>query len=466
MVKNKKGWCLAAGLVLGVVFLFGGCQRDTRETDERAEQMEIAEEELNQAVYTGTTKFMEQSDAEIAYDFSSVKDGKAQSRGTLEDADAALYNGASCTVDSDYGSMLVLSGGRTGDSPYAALPQGTFDKLSEFSVMMNVQLADPDHFYHLFCINGGEAKNFSISVSGKKMITSFQAAPGREVKKTVVKFSRNRTGEWLHFAVVVRNMPDNYYADTYVDGELAGSFCFDGYGISDLGQGQEAWIGKPPADNKYLKGRVADFRLYFHPMEAKEIKSIYSESFDRLQSIGFAKRLKKTMLGKNTSTKRVIFNLKFPDTYEGYPVQWAFDNTDGIVKKSGQVTLDEEKVKKVKVTAIFAGHMAEYTIKVQPRSKWAKMVLSIAADHVVFKNSRHIKKDIQLPNSVKAGTELVAVQWESDHPAVISDTDSDNVPKGTVTRKKLAKEVTLTGVFTYEGESLTKKYHLRVKAKE
>jgi len=463
IMRSKLGLCIA-GFLFSFSMFCTGCSHDTRQTDERAEKMEIAEEELNSAEYTGDTLFMEESDAELAYDFSVIEEDKIKSRGTLDNADATLNNGAFCTVDRDYGSMLTLTGGSQKGSPYVSLPEGVLNKVTEFTVTMNVQITGKETIYYPFSFGGSNVRHFAVAVGTDKVVTSFQAALDAEEKSSEVAFARERTGQWIHIAAVVRNTPDNYYADTYVDGELAGSFCFDGYGISDLGTDREAVIGKPLRGAGYLEGNIADFRMYFHPMEADEIKTLYYESFERLQSSGFAERLGNALLGENTSFEQVIFDLKLPKRYEGYPVEWKVDTSNGAVRKNGKVVLSEKK-KIAVVTAAYSGKTTEYTITVPAKKNKKKALLTIAADKISIPNSDHIEENIILPVQIKVGNKKVKIQWKSSDRSVVSDRNQGDVKRGFVTRKNTDRDIMMKATFSCGGESLSRRYPLHVMAK-
>lgn len=92
--------------------------------------------------------------------------------------------------------------------------------------------------------------------------------------------------------------------------------------------------------------------------------------------------------------------------------------------------------------------------------------LQRVADRFSIPNAERIKGNISLPSEING----VTVAWSSDHEDIISPKSVTkdgytDAPAGVVTRQAEDTKVTLTAVFSKDGQSVTKTYPLTVKAK-
>lgn len=251
----KRRRLIIAGILLGMLICTFGCgkrsQKTTGETVKAVEGEEVLEENM----------------PEIFYDFETEH---VINLGTKEMEQAQLVNDAYCVKKGKKEGVLKLN-----NNSYLSLPAGAFDNISELTIAAKVQVNASREDSYLFLLGNSNTRYFSISLNKNSVTTAFSAADYTEEKIKTVSFSEERTKQWIYIVVTVKNSAKAYTAETYIDGELAGSLSFDGYALEDIGTEQECSIGKSKEGVSFFDGCVADFYVWFRAMTEEEIKELY-----------------------------------------------------------------------------------------------------------------------------------------------------------------------------------------------
>lgn len=254
--------------------------------------------------------------------------------------DGTLSGGASWSTASNGAGAVELDGA----SGYVEMPDGVLTDSADVSVSTNVYIdaasANPFWIFtfgsSLDPTTAAGTKYFGLLTDRGGNTRATISTDRWSAEQNAAKGSALASGVWKNVAVTISGSTMTFYEDGNKIAENT-NVTLD---PKDIEETIANFIGKPayPGD-RYLKGRVSDFRLYDRALTADEVKTVWMESLTDGEAVQAVKD--GLDLGDTTA---VITNMTLPTTFPaGVSVTWSSDQEE-VLGADGTVTrpVDED----------------------------------------------------------------------------------------------------------------------------
>jgi len=348
------------------------------------------------------------------------------------------------------------------------MPNGLLAGVSDITVMTNVYF-DTDNVNPVWIFsfasnpdpnNNPNTKYFGLLSDGSNKFRA-TITNNRWTSEQNATYDAGFTkGVWRHVAVTISGTTMTLYQDGVKIAEKSGLTLKP----QDMESTIANYIAKPAyIPDKYLKGKMRDFKVYRRALSAAEIQQAVSEN--DMYIVTMDKDL--LTLG---DVSAVITNLTLPTIGEyGSTISWS-SSDESVISRTGVIypgTTDKTATLTATITKGSASATKTFVVTVKDTDSAANILLQAAADKLAIPNADAIYGNITLPQS---GGNGITISWSTDRPDVINvneivNSNYDNTPPGVVTRQNVDTQVTLTATLTYGTASITKEIPVTVKAK-
>jgi hypothetical protein len=285
-------------------------------------------------------------------------------------------------------------------------------------------------------------------------------------------------GKWKLLSIVYSETADTN--TIYVDGVKVASGSVRGTKLSEIidpAASFSGFIGKSIFQNDaYLKGKVADFRVYNRAFTDQEAALLYSEAstqIPKLQQLTVdsardSLNLVAYLDAADTRIDQITRNLSLPASLgNGVAVSWSSSNpaaltAGGVVTRPASGAADIQ----LELTAQLS-HEGKTAVKVFPVKVLAEYtdgsVAQLDLSKLVIPNSGNIKGNIRLAEAGENGT---VISWTSSHPDIVfgsSQAAGNSAHLGKVVRPAEDTLVTLTATATKGTASAQRAFELLVR---
>jgi hypothetical protein len=351
------------------------------------------------------------------------------SAATLDDGLVVHYDltqpsGTEVTDTSGFGRHGTLSGDTTwlgaeglrlgGVNGHVRLPDNVIRGLADVTVSVQVELA-ADQSVPYFVWGLGNTANGYLFATGDQFRASI-ASGDWSTEQTVDSGRSLARGSWRTITYALAGGTAVLYEDGAEVARKTGVTTTPG----SLGDGTTTanYLGRSvyPSD-RYLKGKVRDFRLYGRALSAGEVRELGRTTASGRPAADVAA----VNLG---DTSAVTDDLKLPlEAAGGSAVSWE-SSRPSVVSATGVVTRPAPRTGNATVTltatATYAGYTAkrDFTVTV-PEDDTDRQKVDNALKNIVIHDEDAIRGNITLP--VK-GARDVAFTWQSSDPRVVTAT--------------------------------------------
>lgn len=240
--------------------------------------------------------------------------------------------------------------------------------------------------------------------------------PGNDIKADV-------TGEWMHVDIVM----DETTTTLYLNGEKAGNHT-SAYKLSDiLGTESVLQIGKANWESgEYFGGLIDNYKVYDGILSEDEIAAQYTEFEDSIEAITtYAKSLLEAKIAEiKEALAEADENDYLADTWSA--LQTALADAESVLADEN-ATAGEVNAAETSIAEAYAGL----------QTKNQSVLEDLEALYIP--SAEDIRSDIGLVKETKNGNK---VEWTSDKPEVITDSDEEDsiYDGGIVTRPNAGEE--------------------------
>jgi len=370
-----------------------------------------------------------------------------------------------------YGGATWLDGNGIefdGKDDWISMPNGLLANVTDITVVTNVYF-DPANVNPVWIFsfasnpdpnNNPNTKYFGLLSDGSNRFRATITNNRWTAEQNATYSPGFQKGIWRQVAVTISGSTMTLYQD--------GVKLAENTGLTLKPRDMEAtianYIAKPAyTADKYLKGKMRDFRVYNRALSASEIQDLASSN--DLFSVTKDKEL--LTLG---DVSAVVENLKLPLVGEyGSTITWS-SSDESVISNTGIIysrDVDKTAVLTATITKGQASETKTFEITVKNKKAVAEAILNEVAEKLTIPNADDIRGNITLPLSGGKGT---TIKWETDRSDVVNvneivNENYDNTPPGVVTRQDTDVQVKLTATITYGTESITKEIPIIVKAK-
>jgi hypothetical protein len=486
-------------VLLSAVLFFGGLSgTGSRLTPVSAEEVGLTPASLGGSV---TQSVYSSESLVLHYDMKTIEERDGQKvikdvSGNNEPFDGKLRNPANGQLshNAEVGFAGFNGGGASANSAYIEIPKSSsgLDVLSGLSEVTVSALVNWENDGENRWIFGFGSIHSNIETGNKY----FFATPRHGINNTTRPVAsgiskagwRNEAliqgpstlppGQWKQVSIVFSESAGTN--TIYVDGVKVASGATRGTKLSEIIDpvaSFSGFIGKSIFQNDaYLKGKVADFRVYNRAFNDQEAAQLYSETsvlIPKLQQLMLDSArdsldLSNYLGAGDAGIDRVTRNLSLPSTLgNGISVTWSSSNP-GVLSSSGVVTRPAGGQPNAQlVLTAHITHAGSATDKVFAVTVLAEFsdntVAELDVSTLVIPNASNIKGNIRLAEKGPSGTDI---SWASSHPAIVfgtSQAEGNPALLGKVVRPAEDTTVMLTATATKGTASAQRTFELLVK---
>ncbi|WP_261301757.1 family 43 glycosylhydrolase [Paenibacillus andongensis] len=248
-------------------------------------------------------------------------------------------NNRNGTLNGGYTWGTAANGSRAleldGSSGFVQMPNGILTGVTDITVTTSVYLdtanADPAWVYTFGSTEYAGAPGttyFALLEDGGGNLRSTISLNRWENEQNTAKRASLTKGVWKNVAFTLSGTTGTLYEDGVVIAQTT-NVTNAPKKIGDLYN----YIGKPEySADKYLKGKVSDFRIYNRALSSSEVKNVWIESLNDTDAVTTVKGL--LDLGDLSAVKG---NVSLPAAYAGASIAWTSDN-QSVIRNDGTVT--------------------------------------------------------------------------------------------------------------------------------
>ncbi len=389
----------------------------------------------------------------------------------------ASGNGRDGTLNGNYSWIAAQNGSGAvaldGSSAYVKMPNGILSGLTETTVSTRV-FVDPFNVNPSWVFNFGTTTDsksdanahylgFLLEANAYRVMLAKAHWSDEQNTKVSSAFS---TGVWKYVTFTQKGTTGTLY----VDGVKVAANTNVAYAPKDIESTVANFIGRAPyLEDKYFKGKIADFRLYNRALSAAEVADISNSGAADIVAMD-----KSALTLGDLSAVTSKINLPTAGV-NGSTITWASSNTS-VVSATGDVTRPKypDTDKQVTLTATITRGSAiatkEFSVTVKALLQGEDPIIELAKKQLLIPNADDIRGNITLPKSVNVNGVTVNLAWTTDRPDIVNvneivNSGYDNTPAGVVTRPATSTKVTLTAHLTNGTASGTADLTVTVKAK-
>ncbi|PZD94736.1 hypothetical protein DNH61_17460 [Paenibacillus sambharensis] len=284
-------------------------------------------------------------------------------------------------------------------------------------------------------------------------------------------------GTWHHVTVTMSEAANTL--TLYLNGAKVASGSANGIKLSDLIDSKAShsgFLGKSIfTGDSYLRGSIADFRIYKRALTGEEVTKLYTEASDSVANIrqltvrDAAKQLDMSRyLGEgDSSAAEITQNLTLPVSgNNGVRIAWSSSHPD-VISSSGKVTRPAADAADIEVELTA-------TLTYQDMTETVRFPVTVLKDFddqqkadqdaaaLMIYNANNVKGNLRLAATGPAGSKIT---WASSKPEVIKGTAEaagDAKQLGWVTRQAADQAVTLTATVTHGAASAERSFEVTV----
>lgn len=348
---------------------------------------------------------------------SSEKAEKNVRSEALEDTDGlSTASGSKLIDDYDGGKMLEVTAGwnnQNGGHADFKNAETLFQKES-FTLSADMKVTDTDHN------NDNSHKKSAFTIGTKENCLRIQPHLGifgygggasgiPAVKVDMTKKAAVNT--WISMAVVYNEDAESGYVTIYMDGEKVLNTQKLGFKLSSMNQ-ISASVARSFDTNFLLNGIYDHIVVSDEPMKEEEA---VSETASRAEQ----KQKKALWDGVSLSKDSIVGKLNLPvKNTAGDAITWKSSNPD-ILDNDGKVVKAPGEDTQITMTGEIGGYQKSFTVTVAGGS----VLLQKDYESLTLENLNDVRGNLPL---VKEGKNGSSIQWTSDQPDVITDSDSED----------------------------------------
>lgn len=358
------------------------------------------------------------------------------------------------------------------DPVYIEIPDGTVGNSKDITMSAVVNWKGGVNASWLYTLGSNSGKYLYVTPSNNssRLQTAFASGNnlnGWETEKGVVGTAKLDSDAWSVVTITFDSEANTL--SLYKDGKLVGKNTEITYELADIiTKGQvDGYIGKSYySADPYFTGEIADFKMFNRALTESEVATLKSESDSLILGLSVDTLTYEYILKDNDSKNNVTSDLNLPTTLGSVEVKWSSSN-ENIIATNGKVTrpVADENDAEVTLTATMTLNGATRTkvFKVKVIKDFRVIdKLNIAKENLTVNNIEDVRGNLTLPSQ---GEYDSVITWESSNEAIITSKANGDTPAGVVVRQDEDTEVKLTANLSLEGETITKEFTAKVKAK-
>lgn len=358
------------------------------------------------------------------------------------------------------------------DPLYIEIPDGTVGDAKDITMSAVVNWKGGVNASWLYTLGTNSGKYLFVTPSNNsnRLQTGFASGSnlnGWETEKGVGGTERLDFNAWSVVTITFDSEANTL--SLYKDGKLIGKNTEITYELADIiTSGKlDGYIGKSfYSSDPYFSGEIADFKMFNRALTEDEVATLKLESDSLILGFSVDTLSYEYILKDNDSKNNVTSDLNLPTTLGSVEVKWN-SSDENIISTDGKVTrpVADESDAEVTLTATMTLNGATRTkvFKVKVIKDFRVIdKLNIAKENLTVNNIEDVRGNLTLPSQ---GEYDSIITWESSNESIITSNANGDTPAGVVVRQDEDIEVKLIATLTLEGETVTKEFTAKVKAK-